>query len=101
MNDQPTERVDAVVRGVVQGVGFRWFVVRRARELGLTGWVANRPDGGVVVVAEGPGRALDDLLALLRSGPPGASVSDVEVARGGGSGSFSNFQIRAVAHRGD
>jgi len=65
------------VRGRVQGVGFRWFVRERARELGLTGWVRNHRDGSVEVLAEGNDAALRALRALLRAGPAGAAVSDV------------------------
>src|SRR5439155_20058522 len=55
------QRLEATVRGRVQGVGFRYFVVREAMELGLVGWVANAADGSVVLVAEGPPAALDAL----------------------------------------
>ena len=66
------------VRGRVQGVGFRWFVRERARALGLTGWVRNRQDGSVEVLALGDDLALERLRAILRTGPDGARVSDVE-----------------------
>ena len=66
------------VRGRVQGVGFRWFVRERARALGVTGWVRNRPDGAVEVLAVGEDDALEMLRTLLRSGPSGARVSEVE-----------------------
>ena len=60
MTERPeTQRLEATVRGYVQGVGFRWFVVRRATQLGLTGWTANEHDGTVRVVAEGSAHALD------------------------------------------
>ncbi|HUL50216.1 MAG TPA: acylphosphatase [Gemmatimonadales bacterium] len=67
-----------VVRGVVQGVGFRWFVLRNAHSLGLRGWVTNRPDGTVEVVAEGAAAALDELERALTQGPRGARVEQVE-----------------------
>jgi acylphosphatase len=70
------------VRGRVQGVGFRWFVREQARSLGLTGWVRNREDGSVEVFAAGDRRALQEFRALLRSGPPGAHVSDVDEQEG-------------------
>ena len=54
----PPQRLVATVRGMVQGVGFRWFVQREAARLGLDGWVANQVDGSVEVVAEGPDAAL-------------------------------------------
>ena len=67
-------RLEAVVRGRVQGVGFRYYVVREARRLGLGGWVANDRDGSVRAVAEGSGPELDRIEHLLRTGPPGAIV---------------------------
>ena len=70
------------VRGRVQGVGFRWFVRERARALGLTGWVRNRDDGSVEVLAQGDERSLRQLRSLLGMGPSGASVSAVEDQQG-------------------
>lgn len=95
------ERLEAVVRGVVQGVGFRWFVVRRASELDLSGWTSNQSDGSVRVVAEGPSSALDQLVGVLHEGPSGAHVESVEAARTTATGEFTSFSIRAGAHRGD
>jgi acylphosphatase len=96
-----TERLEAVVRGFVQGVGFRWFVVRRATQLGLTGWTANEPDGTVSVVAEGRPAALDELLAALGSGPNGASVERVDSLRLPAVGGLPGFTIRVGGHLGD
>jgi len=59
-------------------VGFRWFVLRHAQDLGLVGWVANRADGSVEVMAQGPDTAMDRFDALLRSGPLMARVDRVE-----------------------
>lgn len=70
------------VRGRVQGVGFRWFVRERARALGLTGWVRNRDDGSVEVLAQGDERSLRQLRGLLGTGPSGANVSAVEDQQG-------------------
>ena len=70
--------VNLVIRGRVQGVGFRFFVVRRATTLGLGGWVRNRQDGAVEVEAEGARAALETLLEAVRHGPSGARVSAVE-----------------------
>lgn len=66
------------VIGVVQGVGFRWFVRERARRLGLAGWVRNLPDGSVEVAAEGDAGQLDLLRGELLRGPSGAAVDDLE-----------------------
>lgn len=68
------------VRGQVQGVGFRWSCAREAERLGVRGWVANRADGSVEAVAEGAPEAVDALLAWLAHGPPGATVTAVDVA---------------------
>ena len=66
--------------GRVQGVGYRYFVLREADALDLVGWVANESDGSVRLVAEGPRDRLETLLASLREGPPGALVSHVSEA---------------------
>ena len=70
-----------IVRGRVQGVGFRWFAMRRAEELGLAGWVRNMEDGAVEVVAAGSEAALDEFEQELRRGPRGAQVSHLESTR--------------------
>ena len=95
------ERVEAKVRGIVQGVGFRWFVVKTGKELGLTGWAANERDGSVSVVAEGSVDALDEFEAQLHHGPSAAYVRSVDVVRMPATGEFSTFSIRSSAHRGD
>ena len=69
--------VHLAISGVVQGVGFRWFVRERARRWGLAGWVRNRDDGTVELAAAGSDEAVDALVKAVRSGPPGASVRDV------------------------
>jgi acylphosphatase len=66
------------VVGVVQGVGFRWFVRERARRLGLSGWVKNLADGGVEVAASGNETQLDLLRAVLLRGPDGAVVRELQ-----------------------
>jgi len=94
-------RLDAAVRGVVQGVGFRMFVVDVARRLGLDGWVANERGGAVRVVAEGDRAALEGLLAELRRGPVSAIVEDVRTAWMPATGEFDGFSIRSAWHAGD
>jgi acylphosphatase len=86
------ERLRAVVRGRVQGVGFRWSVWRRAEQLGLAGWARNRPDGSVVVEAEGPADALDELEAFLKVGPPLAQVDSLDTERRQATGGFDGFE---------
>jgi acylphosphatase len=69
-----------LVRGRVQGVGFRWFASSAAARLGLRGWVRNLADGSVEVVAAGAPDALASLERSLRNGPRAARVSEVDVA---------------------
>lgn len=96
------EVLEAVARGVVQGVGFRWYAQREASLLGLTGWVANEPDGSVRCVATGPATALDAFVDRLREGPPSGRVDRLELDRRPWNGeSFAGFGIRSGAHRGD
>lgn len=66
-----------LIQGRVQGVGFRWFVQREARELELRGWVRNTEDGDVEVVAAGNVEDLADLRASLKRGPRGSRVDRV------------------------
>jgi acylphosphatase len=94
-------RFSATVRGQVQGVGFRWFVVRQASELGLVGWVANAPDGSVVLEAEGDRSATERLVELVRTGPPGAAVGGVARSELRPLGSETRFSVRSLAHPGD
>jgi acylphosphatase len=83
----------AVVRGDVQGVGFRWFAERNALSLGVRGWVRNRPDGAVETVAEGDEKAVGEYLARLSRGPSGARVDEVVVEEASDSG-LSAFEVR-------
>jgi acylphosphatase len=94
-------RLEAVVRGRVQGVGFRWFVVKEAGRLGLGGWVANEADGTVRCVAEGSKPALDAFLEALREGPRGAVVGSVTEQWLPATSRFEGFGVRSSGHRGD
>ena len=99
--DHRAARVEAVVRGRVQGVGFRYFVKRHASRLGLTGWVANEGDGSVRCVVEGPADAVAELVEALHRGPSGARVDGVTTASGEATESFDRFSVRATGHSGD
>jgi acylphosphatase len=88
------QRLRAVVKGEVQGVGFRWSVQRQAGELGLTGYAENLPDGSVRVEAEGDPDRLDQLEAYLRQGPRWAEVASLDVQRAPATGEFRGFSAR-------
>ena len=87
------ERLHGVIKGDVQGVGFRFFLIRRAQALGLTGWVTNRDDGVVEFVAEGRRQDLEQLERAAREGPRPASVTAVEVNWSEATGDLSRFDI--------
>ncbi len=95
------ERLEASVHGLVQGVGFRYHVRRAAAALGLSGWVTNRADGSVAVIAEGPSAGLDRLTAELERGPVGSRVQRVDVKRGPPAGDLEGFHVRSGSHGGD
>jgi acylphosphatase len=86
-------RVHVRIRGRVQGVGFRAFVWRRGRALGLTGWVRNREDGTVEVEAEGSRDSLERLVDDLRAGPAGARVQDLDPIWSAGAPRHRDFEI--------
>jgi acylphosphatase len=90
-----SQRLAARIHGRVQGVGFRYHAERQARGLGLTGWVRNRADGDVEILAEGPADALRQLLDWCRQGPPSAAVTRVEEQWSAATGEFAAFGIRA------
>ncbi len=83
----------AVVSGRVQGVGFRFFAERAARELGVLGWVRNLPDGSVETVAEGEEHAVSRYLTRLSAGPRASRVDAVAVDDLSPQG-FSAFEIK-------
>jgi DNA ligase D-like protein (predicted 3'-phosphoesterase) len=88
--------VRVVVRGDVQGVGYRDATLQRARQLGLMGWVRNGEEGCVLVHAEGPEQAVEELVSSLEDGPPAARVADVEVEKRKVEG-HEQFAIRGVS----
>ena len=87
------ERLHARVRGIVQGVGFRYFTRESAARLRLTGWVRNKTDGSVELVAEGPRADLERLLELVTAGPQQGSVSGVESNWSEATGEFGSFTV--------
>lgn len=101
VHEPPIARLDATIFGRVQGVGFRYFVLRHAAELGLKGWVANTPDGSVRCVAEGPRDQLELLLERIRVGPGSATVDRVSEAWMPPTGTLGPFGVRSGGHPGD
>jgi DNA ligase D-like protein (predicted 3'-phosphoesterase) len=111
--DTGATAVRAVVRGSVQGVGYRDATLRRARGLGVMGWVRNGEEGSVLVHAEGSVAAVDELVAFLGEGPRGAQVAEVEIEpvkvegheqfaiRGVSAGAFVVQEHAATAHHFD
>ena len=97
MAENEISRLHAFVEGRVQGVGFRYFVQERASVLDLTGWVRNRWDETVEVLAEGERNKLEKLLAALHRGPPSAYVSNVKTDWQTPTGEFSSFSVRSTA----
>jgi acylphosphatase len=91
---EKSQCLHATASGRVQGVGFRHYTMLRAREIGVSGWVRNLPDGAVEVTAEGTRDQLEALLAFLHQGPPAARVIQVDVLWGAATGAFDGFEIR-------
>lgn len=87
-------RLHAIVSGHVQGVNFRYYTTREASRLGVTGWVANRRDGKVECVAEGPRSALEELLNFLHEGSPSARVTNVDASWEPARDEFESFKVR-------
>jgi len=85
-----------IVRGRVQGVGFRWFVEREAHILGIAGWVRNNSDSSVEVLAVGTREQLAGLRSRLREGPPAARVDDVEESEAEAVPGLTTFRIEGV-----
>ena len=86
-------KLHVVITGRVQGVGFRYFVAWRARELDLTGWVRNQADSSVEVEAEGDDASLQKLLVTLKQGPPTAWVQAVSVQWHAPEHNFKRFSV--------
>jgi acylphosphatase len=88
------QRLSVVVRGDVQGVGFRYYVLHQVSGTRLAGWVRNRADSGLECVAEGPEPELRRLLEALRRGPAGARIEAVEADWEPARGDLHGFHIR-------
>jgi acylphosphatase len=94
---QDHQRLHAVVTGRVQGVGFRYFTQEQAVSLGLVGWVRNRWEGTVELVAEGPRKDLEILLQAIQRGPRAGTTQNVKADWQEIRGEFKSFYIRHTA----
>ena len=92
--DKKQIHLHATVEGRVQGVGFRYFVMREADSLSLTGWVRNRYNGTVEVVAEGKRSRLEQLLQAIRRGPRSSHVQNVDPRWEEATNEFIGFRVR-------
>jgi acylphosphatase len=97
MTESQNARLRVIVEGHVQGVGFRAFVQDLASRAGLTGWVRNRWDSSVEVVAEGDKQILEKLLTALYRGPRSAQVSGVTPEWLEATGEFKSFSVRSTS----
>ena len=95
-SEKPVQARRFLVRGRVQGVGFRWFVEREANIMGIAGWVRNNHDGSVVVLAQGTRDQLSGLHSRLREGPRAARVDAVEVTDTNTITGLSSFRIEGA-----
>jgi acylphosphatase len=88
------ERLHAIVHGIVQGVSFRYYTTHKARDLHLSGWVMNRRDNTVEVVAEGSRENLEILHSWLHEGSPEAVVDRVDVTWETATGEYTTFRTK-------
>lgn len=97
MTEIEKARLHARIEGGVQGVGFRMFVLHAALDLNLTGWVRNRWNGDVEVIAEGERQVLSKFLVELYQGPRAAFVSRIDEEWSDASGEFTGFHIQPTS----
>ena len=89
-----TARVEILANGLVQGVGFRYFVVKNAQRLGLKGFTQNLYSGEVLTVAEGPRNLLEELYNQIKVGPPYADVNNASIKWSEPKNEFTHFEIK-------
>ncbi|MEZ0290814.1 MAG: acylphosphatase [Sulfolobales archaeon] len=92
-SENELRRVVIRVRGIVQRVGFRYWIYKNASRLNVVGYVKNESDGSVLIVAEGPKSVLEKIIELAREGPPEAIVEDMSVSWEDYKGEFKEFSI--------
>jgi len=94
INANQNVRLHACVEGFVQGVGFRFYCMQNAYALGITGWVRNRHNGEVEVIAEGDRQTLEKYIDVLSKGPSMAQIQKVRIEWEEWSGDFSSFDAK-------
>ncbi|MDY6787968.1 MAG: acylphosphatase [candidate division WOR-3 bacterium] len=87
------KHLNITLKGYVQGVGFRYFTVKTARRLGVTGYVKNMPNGNVYIEAEGEEYQLEDFVNNVKIGPASADVRDIDISEGE-TENFTEFDVR-------
>lgn len=87
------KHVNITVKGYVQGVGFRYYTLRAAKQTGVKGFVMNMPDGNVYIEAEGEEYQVEDFIDHIRIGPMSSDISDVHIEEGP-MGDYEEFRIR-------
>ena len=90
---EDTLTVNMKITGKVQGVGFRYFVLRQAQELGINGWVSNKSNGAVEALAQGEKEGLDHFIVKVKQGPTFSSVEDVSLKWGNEAEQYFGFEI--------
>ncbi len=88
------KRYQVIVSGIVQGVGFRYSALKKANELGVTGWIKNRIDGKVETIIEGDEERISQMVSWIKKGPIQSKVTEVEVNELTYKGEFNSFEIR-------
>jgi acylphosphatase len=87
------KRAKLIIKGIVQGVNFRYYTQRQAQKYDLTGWVRNLPDGSVAALCEGEEEDVESMIQWCRQGPPSAHVTELIVQTEAFRGGFQSFSI--------
>jgi acylphosphatase len=88
------KRAEIIANGLVQGVGFRYFIIKNAENLGLTGYTKNLYSGEVLTVVEGSRAKIEELFNRIKVGPSHASVRNCKIDWGESKNEFKHFEIR-------
>lgn len=94
MNSVGKSRARLIVKGIVQGVNFRYYTQREAKKYSVTGWVRNLPDGSVAALLEGEEEDVEAMIQWCRHGPPSAHVTELIVQPEEYRGEFQSFSVK-------